>query len=82
MSKHLVRFFLLCTALFLASCESSQSIVNQVDEREANEIVVYLASKGIAAQKVVASTGEMGGTAPSNLFSIAVAPDQIGRAHV
>lgn len=80
MRKRLVRFFLLCTALFLASCESSQSIVNQVDEREANEIVVYLASKGIAAQKVVASTGEAAGNAPSNLFSISVAPDRATEA--
>lgn len=63
-------FFLL--ALLFAGCEGNQMIVNNVDEREANEIVVYLASKGIAAQKVQAASGEVAGNAPSNLFNIAV----------
>jgi type III secretion protein J len=56
-----------CTALFLpllilllfTSCESNQSIVANIDEKEANEIVVYLASKGIPAQKVQAATSEL-----------------------
>jgi len=37
---------------FLASCESRKTIVNALDEREANEILVFLSSKGIDANKV------------------------------
>ena len=38
--------------LVLAACETNTVIVNNVDEREANEIVVFLSSKGIKATKV------------------------------
>ena len=68
----LVYPFLFIILLFLAGCEGNQMIVNNVDEREANEIVVYLASKGIAAQKVQAVTSDAAGGGPSNLFNIAV----------
>lgn len=58
--KRSVLFFLPLLALFfLTSCESNQSIVANIDEKEANEIVVYLASKGIPAQKVQAATSEL-----------------------
>lgn len=72
MIKQLSQFFCLLFLLLLTSCESNQSIVNNIDEKEANEIVVYLASKGIAAQKVQAASSEVGGTGPSNLFNIMV----------
>jgi type III secretion protein J len=42
--------------LLLFGCESTTMVVNQVDEREANEIIVFLASKGIHADKVLAAT--------------------------
>lgn len=42
--------------LLLASCETNRVIVTDIDEREANEIVVFLASRGINAQKVAAPT--------------------------
>lgn len=48
-----------CLPLF-TSCESRRTIVNGLDEREANEILVFLAGKGIDATKV-ASTGGGGG---------------------
>lgn len=67
---------LLFLTFWIAGCQSNQSIVNNVEEREANEIVVYLASKGIAAQKVQASGGEIGGQGPSNQFNIYVDPDK------
>ncbi|HEX2582609.1 MAG TPA: type III secretion inner membrane ring lipoprotein SctJ [Chlamydiales bacterium] len=67
-------FSLLCL-LLLAGCAANDSIVNNIDEREANEIVVYLASKGIAAQKI-AVTAQAGATGPSNQFNISVAADQ------
>lgn len=38
--------------LLFTACENNQSIVSNIDEKEANEIVVYLASKGIVALKV------------------------------
>jgi type III secretion protein J len=52
------------TLLLLTGCSGNESIVNNVEEREANEIVVYLASKGIAAQKIQAASEQGGGTGP------------------
>ncbi|MBM3184314.1 MAG: EscJ/YscJ/HrcJ family type III secretion inner membrane ring protein [Chlamydiae bacterium] len=76
MTKHILKLFFVLSLFLLASCESNRSIVNNVDEREANEIVVYLASKGIEAQKVTAPSTGIGGTAPTNQFSIAVAENR------
>lgn len=59
--------------LFLFGCAENQSIVNYVDEREANEIVVFLNYNGIEAQKVKAQTTERAGSV-SNLWNIMVAP--------
>jgi type III secretion protein J len=67
--KKLISFFIL--AILLVSCESSKTIVNNIDERAANEIVVYLASKGIASQKIQAGTTGPG-TGASNLWNIYV----------
>lgn len=47
-------FWLLPFILLLAGCDTNRVIVNNVDEREANEIIVFLASKGINVQKVAA----------------------------
>ncbi len=46
---------LILPLLLLTSCGGGQPIVNHVQEREANEIIVFLASKGITAEKVKAS---------------------------
>ncbi|MDQ5956105.1 MAG: type secretion protein [Chlamydiota bacterium] len=47
--------FLLFT---LVSCDHNMVIINDVDEREANEIIVFLASRGISSEKMQAvSTG-------------------------
>ncbi|HEY5234782.1 MAG TPA: hypothetical protein VIJ14_01280, partial [Rhabdochlamydiaceae bacterium] len=48
--------WLLPLILLLSGCETNRVIVNNVDEREANEIIVFLASKGINAQKVSGAT--------------------------
>ena len=77
MKNSLLRFLLL---LFLASCAGNQSIVNNVDEREANEIVVFLASKGIAAQKVTAPSASAASNAPSDLYNISVEDSQATEA--
>lgn len=62
-------FFLLLA--LLTSCDSNQMIVNGIDERDANEIIVFLSSKGIDAQKVAAPSSGVG-TGPSNQYSITV----------
>ncbi|MGB7978715.1 MAG: type III secretion inner membrane ring lipoprotein SctJ [Chlamydiales bacterium] len=67
--------------LLLAGCAANQSIVSNIDERDANEIIVFLASKGIAAQKIAAppsSTAAAG--AATDLFNIAVSEDQLTQA--
>lgn len=57
----------------LAGCDSNSFVVNDIDEREANEIIVFLASRGIVAQKVeVAESAAAAATGPSNLWSITV----------
>jgi len=67
--------------LLLIGCAENQSIVNLISEREANEIIVFLASHGIEAQKIQAATTEMiGGQAPTNLWNIMVDPDDAIRA--
>lgn len=54
-------FLLLMIPLF-SSCEKQRTIVNGVEEREANEIIVLLATKGVEAEKVaVISQGGGGG---------------------
>lgn len=52
---------LLSIFCLFTGCDTKKQIVSQVDEREANVILVYLASKGIAATKEQASSGGIGG---------------------
>ncbi len=68
-----VLLLILPLLLILAGCENSRVIVNGVEEREANEIVVFLASRGINAQKVAAKSSPTGAgdTGPS-MWNIAV----------
>lgn len=57
----------------LTGCETNRVIVNDIDEREANEIVVFLASKGIKAEKVPADSGpSVGADSGPALWSLAV----------
>ncbi len=71
---------LLSLLLLLAACSENRAIVNNVEEREANEIVVILATKNIPAQKVKADTGEGAGGTTSNLWNIFVDEDDSTRA--
>lgn len=80
MIKHISKFLFLTALVFLAGCESNQAIVNQIDEREANEIVVYLASKGIAAQKLQAASTEVGGGGGPQMYNISVDSDRMTEA--
>ena len=65
-------FSLLFALLLLTACESNQSIIANIDEKEANEIVVYLASKGIPAQKVQAATSELATATTALQYNIMV----------
>ncbi len=60
-SKLLVCLLIIFSSFLLTSCESQKTIVNGLDEREANEILVFLASKNIGANKVLSPTGGGGG---------------------
>ena len=69
----LIKYILfVCTCLaLLTSCESRKIIVNGLDEREANEILVFLSNKGIDALKVQ-SAAATGGGAKIVLWDISV----------
>ncbi|MCE5317393.1 MAG: type III secretion inner membrane ring lipoprotein SctJ [Parachlamydia sp.] len=72
-------FALMVFALLFTSCTSTKTIVNSLDEKEANEILVYLSSKGIDANKV--KSGEAGGGGSKLvLWDIAVNAEQATEA--
>lgn len=64
-------FFCICLPL-LTSCESRRIIVNALDEREANEILVFLSSKGVDAIKVQNAGAGGGAGAKIVLWDISV----------
>lgn len=79
--RTLARCFLCGIFIFLAACEANMIIVNDVEEREANEIIVFLASKNIEADKVPSpSAGPGGGASLVPLWSIAVQPGKTTEA--
>lgn len=70
-------FFLLLLVPFLTSCDRSRTIVNGLDEKEANEIIVLLSTKGVDAEKVKSTTGQGGGGAQAvTLWDISVPDDE------
>lgn len=57
------RFVLcLCTLGLLLGCSTQKTIINGLDERDSNEILVLLSTKGIEAQKVRAPSEGAGGS--------------------
>lgn len=74
--RALILLSLLFSLLFLTSCEKRMVIINQVDEREANEIVVFLASKGIPSEKTATVSSAPGGAAAAPKYSISVDSEQ------
>lgn len=75
------KLFLLCFALVaLASCQNQTTIVNGLDQNEANEILVFLSSKGIDANKVVSSEKTGTGAGAIALWDIAVNKEQVTEA--
>ena len=71
--------FLVLLALLVAGCATQTAIVTNVEEREANEIVVLLASKGVDAAKIPTTVTTTGTTAASG-WDIAVPASQITEA--
>ncbi len=79
--KFKIRSWLLCAVLvLLAACKTNMVIVNDVEEREANEIVVFLASKNITAEKMSSTAAGPAGGATVSLWNIAVPSDQTTEA--
>lgn len=74
--QFLMLFLSLC---LLTGCESRRTIVNGLDEKEANEILVYLSSKGIDATKIQAAS-EGGGGAKTILWNISVEDSKANEA--
>lgn len=75
MIKFRTLFFSILSTLLLTGCAGNESIVNNIEEREANEIVVYLASKGILAQKIAMPVSETAGSNAAAMYNIAVPSD-------
>lgn len=59
-------------AILLTSCEGRKTIVNGLDEREANEIMTYLSGKGVEAYKVKKEQTSGGGGSKVAEFDIQV----------
>jgi len=72
--------FVFLISILLTGCEKNQSIATGVDERQANEIVVFLASKGIAAQKVQAAAPTGAAATTSVTYDIYVDKDKLVEA--
>jgi type III secretion protein J len=69
-------FLFIMLASLLTSCESRRVIVNGLDEKEANEILVFLSTKGINATKVQAVSEGGGGGGKGVLWNISVESSQ------
>lgn len=65
-------FIFIAMMSLLTSCESRRVIVNGLDEKEANEILVFLSNKGIDASKVQASTEGGAGAGKAVMWNISV----------
>lgn len=83
--KQVLRHLFLCfslalSCLFLAGCEHNMVIINELDEREANEIIVFLASKGVPSTKIEAVSSAPGGGTGGVKWGIAVESKQATEA--
>lgn len=74
-------YLILILGLLLGGCSSSKIIVNGIEEKEANEIMVYLDTKGIRVNKVANTQGNNMGVMPTApLFDIEVVDQQSTQA--
>ena len=72
MNRFFSFFFILM--FLLTGCSSERTIANNLEERDANEIMVFLANKGIPSAKVAVATSGGGGGAKIAMYDIQV-PD-------
>jgi len=77
MKRLLVLFSLL---FFLTSCENDQNIVSDIEERDANEIIVFLANRDIPATKIPHSSSSPGGGGGGMRYNIIVPGTQATEA--
>lgn len=62
-ARCMLQLLILCLIIpLLTSCEGQKTIVNSLEEKEANEILVFLSTKGIDANKAKAVTAGGGGS--------------------
>ncbi len=72
-------FLVIVIGSVLTGCESRKTIVNSLDEKEANEILVFLSNRGIDAFKVQAVSEGAGG-GKTILWNISVESSQANEA--
>lgn len=78
---YFAKFLLFCLSIgLITSCQSQTRIVSGLDQREANEILVFLASKGIDADKVESAQKTGTGAGALALWDIAVNKEQVSEA--
>ncbi len=71
--KTLILLGLMGSFLFLfTGCDSNREIVSNIDEKEANVILVLLESRGVPASKAAATATVIGGTDTGTKYSIMV----------
>ncbi len=75
---NIVLFFTML--LSFSGCASRKTIINGLEERDANEIMVFLSSKGIEAYKVKAISEAPGGAGGAVLWDISVDSDRATEA--
>ncbi len=79
--KSLIVLFLLAILSFaMTGCESKKTIVNGLDEREANEILVLLARENVPSYKIREKEAGAGGGSKVVLWDIAVDSQDATRA--
>lgn len=76
--RYLLCFFILAT--LVVGCKTATIIANNVQEREANEIVVLLQSRGVDCIKVPAPISTTGGGGGLQMWNITVPARQITEA--
>lgn len=79
-SRFISYLLLIVVGLGLTSCESSKRIVNGLDERDANEIVVFLDTHNIKARKIQSAEASGTGAAKTFLWDIEVNQDDAMQA--
>jgi type III secretion protein J len=66
--------------LFLTGCDTASTIINNIPERDANEIMVLLSTKGIHAMKIAAPKATTGAGSAEQMWNISVQAADITEA--